>query len=172
MVPETYTVYPTNKYNLPPPPLSIALHGLDTFVVAPIQIKNHRFYHDPSIPLSELVNKLKSSLAEALELYPPVAGMVHAAENGQVYLLMGPDDIKGTPFTVVRKDTPYNGDTEDLSVRSDVILPPLSSTFAVKLTQVYISLIIIFFPQRLNLIYLLIYLQPYLSTLFIFFLQK
>jgi hypothetical protein len=147
---ETYIVLPTNKYNLPPPPLSIALNGFDTAYSA-IQIKNHRFYHDPSIPLSELVNKLKSSLAEALELYPPVAGMVHADENGHVYLLMGPDDIKGTPFTVVRKDTPYNGDTEDLSVRSDIILPPLSSTFAVKLTQVCTGLIFFFFFP-LNLI--------------------
>jgi hypothetical protein len=83
-----------------------------------------------------VIDKLKSSLAEALELYPPVAGTVIAKENGEVYIAMDAENILGAPFLVDIKDTPYTGDREDLSPRLDVLLPPLSSTLAVKVTQV------------------------------------
>lgn len=135
MTVETYTIYPSNKYNRPPPPPRIALHGLD-LLSAPIHIRNHRFYHRPTSATTDAINKLKSSLAEALELYPPVAGTVRVDENGEVYIAMDAEYILGTPFLVEMKDIPYAGDTEDLSARTIVLLPPLSSTLAVKVTQV------------------------------------
>jgi hypothetical protein len=135
MVVETSTIYPTNKYNRPRPPSKIALHGLDG-LSAPIQIHNHRFFHPPAGSFSDVIDKLKSSLAEALELYPPVAGTVIANEQGEIYIATDADNILGSPFLVDIRDTPYDGDFEDLSPRTDVILPPLSSSFAVKVTRV------------------------------------
>ncbi|KAG0202889.1 hypothetical protein BGX28_004734 [Mortierella sp. GBA30] len=75
------------------------------------------------------------SLAEALELYPPISGSVLANEKGEVHIAMDADNILGTPFLVDVKDMPYAGDAEDLSPRTVVLLPPLSSVFAVKVTQ-------------------------------------
>ncbi|CAF1392547.1 unnamed protein product [Adineta steineri] len=136
---ETYTIYPTtNKYNRPPPPSTIALHGMD-LIGAPIDIRNHRFFHPPPSHLmsttTDLINKLKSSLAEALELYPPVAGTVEVNEKGEFYIAMNAENKLGTPFLVEIKDTPYVGDSETLSPRLDMLLPPSSSTLAVKVTQ-------------------------------------
>ncbi|CAF4198918.1 unnamed protein product [Adineta steineri] len=136
---ETYTIYPsTNKFNRPPPPSTIALHGMD-LIGAPIDIHNHRFYHCPPSHListtTDLINKLKSSLAEALELYPPVAGTLQTNEEGEIYIAMDAENRLGTPFLVDMKDTPYAGDTEDLSPRLFMLLPPSSSTLAVKVTQ-------------------------------------
>ncbi|KAF9952170.1 hypothetical protein BGZ65_005460 [Modicella reniformis] len=134
MVVETYTIHPTNKYNRPPPPSTIALHGLD-LLSAPIQIRNHRFFHRPTSTTFDVIDKLKSTLAEALELYPPVAGTVQVNEKAEMYIAMDDENILGTPFLVEMKDTPYAGDTEDLSPRTAVVLPPSSSTLAVKVTQ-------------------------------------
>ncbi|KAF7722036.1 hypothetical protein EC973_003758 [Apophysomyces ossiformis] len=131
---KTYTIQPTNKYDRPPPPSRIRLHGLD-LLNPPIQIHNHRFFRPMSSPISEVIDNLKSSLAEALELYPPVAGTVIAEGNGEVYIAMNTEHNVGTPFVVDMKDTPYAGDTEDLSPRTDMLLPPSSSTLAVKVTQ-------------------------------------
>ncbi|KAI8599337.1 transferase [Dissophora ornata] len=133
MVIETYTIHPTGKYNRPPPPSTITLHGLD--LSPPIQIHNHRFYHRPTSATSDVIDKLKSSLAEALELYPPVAGTVQANEARELCIAMDAENTLGTPFLVEMKDTPYTGDSEDLSPRTDVMLPPSSSIFAVKVTQ-------------------------------------
>lgn len=137
---ETYTIYPTtNKYNRSPPPSTIALHGMD-LIGAPMDIHNHRFYHRPPSHLfsttTDVIDKLKSSLAEALELYPPVAGTVKVNEEGEVYIATNAENRLGTPFLVEMKDTPYAGDNEDLSPRVVVLLPPSSSTLAVKVTQV------------------------------------
>ncbi|KAG0247112.1 hypothetical protein BG011_001998 [Mortierella polycephala] len=134
MAVETYTIYPTNKYNRAPPPSTVALHGLDVFN-PPIQIHNHRFFHRPTSATSDVIDKLKSSLAEALELYPPVAGTVQTNEKGDVYIAMDAENILGTPFLVDMKDTPYAGDAEYLSPRTVMLLPPSSSTLAVKVTQ-------------------------------------
>ncbi|CAF2841329.1 unnamed protein product [Rotaria sp. Silwood2] len=134
MTVETYTIHPTNKYYRPPPPSTIALHGLD-LLSDPIHIRNHRFFHRPTSTTTDVIDKLKSSLAEALELYPPVAGTVRANEKGELYIAMDAENILGTPFLVEMKDAPYAGDTEDLSPRTVVLLPPLSSTLAVKVTQ-------------------------------------
>jgi hypothetical protein len=136
---ETYTIHPTNKYNRPPPPSTIALQGLD-LISAPIQIRNHRFFHRPqSHTATDVINKLKSSLAEALELYPPVVGTVQVNEKGEHYIAMDAENSLGTPFLVEVKNTPFAGDTEDLSARLDMLLPPTSSTLAVKVTQVMLE---------------------------------
>ncbi|CAF2238898.1 unnamed protein product [Rotaria magnacalcarata] len=136
---ETYTIYPTtNKFNRPPPPSTITLHGMD-LIGSPMDIHNHRFFHRPPSELmgttTDMIDKLKSSLAEALELYPPVAGTVRANENGERYIDMNTKNSLGTPFLVEMKDTPYTGDAEDLSPRLVMLLPPTSSTLAVKVTQ-------------------------------------
>jgi hypothetical protein len=135
MIVESYTIYPTSKYNRPSPPSTIALHGLD-LLSAPIQIRNHRFFHRPTSTTMDIIDKLKSSLGEALELYSPVTGTVRVNEKGEVYIAMDAENILGSPFLVEMKDTPYAGDTEDLSPRTGLLLPPLSSTLAVKVTQV------------------------------------
>jgi Transferase family len=140
MTVQAYTIYPTKKHNRKPTPSLIALHGLDS-LSAPIQIHNHRFFHPANGAISDVVDNLKSALAESLELYPPVAGTVIANEKGEACIAMDAEHIPGTPFLVDTKDTPYTGDSEDLSPRTDVILPPLSSTLAVKVTQVMIHTI-------------------------------
>lgn len=135
---ETHTIYPTNKHNRPSPPSRVVLHGLDR-IGAPIQIRNHRFFHaskDATTTLDQLIDNLKSSLAEALELYPPVAGAIESDEKGDIYSLMGPQYNKGTPFLVEKKSTPYQGDTDDIGPRQDVILAASASILAVKVTQV------------------------------------
>ncbi|CAF1566267.1 unnamed protein product [Didymodactylos carnosus] len=93
---------------------------------APMDIHNHRFFHRPPSHLTttDVIDKLKSSLAEALELYPPVAGIVRANEKGELYIAMDVENRLGTPFLVEMKDTPYAGDTEDLSPRLFMLLPP------------------------------------------------
>lgn len=132
---ETHIVYPTNKYNRPAVPDAIKLHSLDLFS-APIQINNHRFFHPSDRSISEVIEKLISSLAEALELYPPVAGIVRTLDNGDTCIITKPENDQGTPLLVDIKDTPYTCDSEDFSPRVGLILPPGASTFAAKITQV------------------------------------
>ncbi|KAF9549411.1 hypothetical protein EC957_003800 [Mortierella hygrophila] len=131
---ETSIIFPTNKHNRPTPPSKIHLHGLDGLSAA-IQIHNHRFFRRPSVPLRDVVEQLKVSLAEALELYPPVAGTVLSNDKGEIFIATDKDGIVGTPFLVDLKDTPFVKDEENLSPRTDVILPPMASTLAVKVTQ-------------------------------------
>jgi hypothetical protein len=136
---ESFTVFPTQKYNRPPPPSFVKLSALD-LIGPPIHILNHRYYcpsKDASANATvDLINKLKSSLAEALELYPPVTGTVRAQENGEVHIAMDAKSVLATPFLVETTDAPYTGDTEEVSPRTVVLLPPESSTLAVKVTQV------------------------------------
>ncbi|KAK7033659.1 hypothetical protein VNI00_012659 [Paramarasmius palmivorus] len=133
---ETYTIQPTSKHARPPPPTSIPLHGFD-LIAAPLQIRNHRFFRRPASPhlsnLSSIVDLLKDSLAEALELYPVVAGIVRTNDKGEVYIATDAD--QGTPFFVEVKNTPFIGDAEDIGPRQETVLPPESSTLAVKVTQ-------------------------------------
>lgn len=132
---ETSTIFPTTKHNRPAPPTKVHLHGLDR-LSAPIQIHNHRFFHRPSASIADVVAQLMASLAEALELYPPVAGTVQFNDKGEIYILMDKEGVKGTPFLVDLKDTPFLKDSEDLSPRTETVLPPMASTLAVKITQV------------------------------------
>ncbi|EEB87652.1 hypothetical protein MPER_14936, partial [Moniliophthora perniciosa FA553] len=135
---ETFTIYPTNKFNRPAPPPTVGLHGLD-LVPPPMLIRNHRIF--PPLPAhlknntTNVIEKLKTSLAEALELYPPISGTVRANDACDVYIAMDPENRQGTPFTFEKKDTPYAGDNEDLTPRDVMILAPLDSIVAVKVTQ-------------------------------------
>ncbi|KAI8079601.1 uncharacterized protein B0P05DRAFT_87896 [Gilbertella persicaria] len=132
---QTYIIYPTHEFNRPTPPSKIALHGLD-LLSAPIQIHHHRFYRSPPCPTTGVIDALKSSLAKALELYPPLTGKIITDEQGQQCIDMDPRHRMGTPFIVDTKDIPYTRDSENLSPRTDVILPPSSSILAVKVTLV------------------------------------
>lgn len=149
---EAYTIYPTTKYNLPPPPSKIVLHYLDLLGGA-MHIRNHRFYHHPQSSITDVIDKLKSSLAEALELYPPVSGTVRTDENGDVCIFMDAENVLGTPFVVEMKETPYIGDSEDLTPRPVVLLPPGSSILAVKVTQVKEECSGMFFQSSLNMVF-------------------
>ncbi|KAF9280915.1 hypothetical protein BGZ68_006941 [Mortierella alpina] len=134
MTPETCIVLPTSKHGRPPPPAVVPLHELD-LISPPMQIHNHRFYHSPThLSALAVIDILKSSLAEALELCPPIAGTVRTNEKGEPCIAMDPENIQGTPFQVCVSKGPYEGDSEDLSPRTDVLLPPLSSSLAVKVT--------------------------------------
>ena len=142
---ETVTIHSTNKYNRSFPSSKIPLHGFDLFG-APIQILNHRFYHPPpststttnGTSFSNVVEKLKSSLSEALELYPPVQGTIRDDDEYVFCIAMDETNRPGTPFTVETKDTPYitGSDSEELSPRTGLILPPGAPTLAIKVTQV------------------------------------
>eukprot|EP01126_Amoeba_proteus_P001860 TRINITY_DN10580_c0_g1_i2.p1 TRINITY_DN10580_c0_g1~~TRINITY_DN10580_c0_g1_i2.p1 ORF type:complete len:471 (-),score=86.20 TRINITY_DN10580_c0_g1_i2:418-1830(-) len=131
---QIYTVHPTNEYNHPLPP-PIRLHCFD-LMGSPIQIRNHRFYRPPqSLSPTDVIDKLKSSLAEALELYPPVSGIVQANDQGELHIVSDNKTSSGTPFLVEMKNTPFAGDNEDLCPRLEMLLPLSSSTLAVKITQ-------------------------------------
>ncbi|KAG9319146.1 hypothetical protein KVV02_007462 [Mortierella alpina] len=43
--------------------------------------------------------------------------------------------MQGTPFQVCISNAPYAGDSEDLPPRTNMLLPPPSSSLAVKVTQ-------------------------------------
>ncbi|ORY97928.1 transferase [Syncephalastrum racemosum] len=131
MTSETFTVYPTQKHKLPVPPSKIYLHGLDAFN-SPIQILNHRFYRVPPSSACNVIKKLRSTLAETLEFYPPITGKVTTCPQGELIIAL--DKQEGTPFLVHTKDTPYTGDSEDLSPRPGLLLPPDSPILAVKVT--------------------------------------
>ena len=135
---ESHVVYPTKKHNRPAPPAKIYLHGIDC-ITGPLDIRNQRVFHRPSsnIAFKDIIEKLKSSLAEALELYPPVAGLVETDENGKFYLATNPPNE--TPFLVDVKEIPFVSGSAELSPRTDIFLPPGTSTLAVKVTQVILS---------------------------------
>ena len=128
-------IKPTNRYNRHCPLTEIKLHGLDT-LSGPYQIRVNMFMPRIRTPFAEVVEKLKSSLAEALELYSPLTGTIKVNEKGEIYIAMDPESIQETPFMVASVDSPYNGDTEDVSPRGSGFLEPFSSLFAVKVTQV------------------------------------
>jgi len=136
---QTSKVVPTSKYNRPSPPSKIPLHGLD-LLATPIHIRNHRFYHcsqsGKNSDAADVVEKLKASLAEALELYPPVTGTVHDNGQGELHIAMDAANIQAIPFLFDAKDTPYVGDSEELSPRTETLLAPGSPILAVKVTQV------------------------------------
>jgi hypothetical protein len=101
----------------------------------PIHIEIRHFFYvsKDSVPL--VINNLKASLAEALEIYFPVAGAV-VVNNGTGWIATDPANIRGALFVVEIKDVPFERETEELSPRDGIFLPPASPTFAVKLSQV------------------------------------
>lgn len=130
---ETFVIKPTNKYNRPCSTPTVLLHVLD-LIGAPVHISNHRFFHRPEhLKEHDVVDALKSSLAEALELYPPVAGTVRADEKGEPYIAL---DAEGALFQVEMRNSNFAGDADDLSPRPVLLLPTPSSVLAVKVTQV------------------------------------
>ncbi|KAH8921167.1 hypothetical protein BT69DRAFT_1283369 [Atractiella rhizophila] len=133
---QQFNVFPTSKFNLPLVLSKIRLHALDLISV-PVHISLHRFFAPlPSnVSFDEVVLNLKRSLAEALELYPPVSGIVRVDEDGETYIVIDRDSTPGTPFLVEEKDVPFTGDNDDVSPRPILVLPPESSTFAVKVTS-------------------------------------
>ncbi|KAF9585979.1 hypothetical protein BGW38_010710 [Lunasporangiospora selenospora] len=130
---KTLSIRPTSQFNLPPPPPKIYLHGID--FSPPIQIRNNRFYHSSPITTSEVVENLKNSLAIALELVPPLSGTLKTNGRGEAYIATGEENLLETPFLVEERDSPYVGDSEDLSPRGSGILTPQCSPFAAKVTK-------------------------------------
>ncbi|KAG2194868.1 hypothetical protein INT47_002662 [Mucor saturninus] len=139
MIKETCIIYPTSRHTCPSPPLAIPLHGLD-LLGPPMDIHNHRFYHSPGCSFTVITDKLKSSLSEALELYPPVAGTVKTKENGEVYIST---EAIGTPFTTEVIDAPYVCDFERLSPRNTLPIPLLSPSLAVKVTKFSCGVVVV-----------------------------
>ena len=132
---ESTVVLPTAKHNRPKPPTVIPLHGLDS-TVPPIHTEIRHFFHAPKDFIHHVADKLKASLAEALEIYFPVAGTVLVNEEAKRWIATDPANLQGTPFTVEIKHFPFERETEELSPRDGIFLPPGSATFAVKLSQV------------------------------------
>lgn len=137
---QLFSIHPTQKFHRSPraPPSQIPLHTLDH--APPLHMRNHMFFHRPQSETPEVViNKLKMSLAEALELFPPVAGVVQAREDELCIIIDScAEGCPGTPFLVEMRDAVFAGHMEELSPRPEMVLPPGASTFAVKVTQVNI----------------------------------
>jgi len=132
---ESTIVRPSTKHNLPKPPATILLHGLDR--APPIHIEIRHFYHiSHESSINNVIENLKDSLAEALEFYLPVAGTVITDEDAENYILTDATNIQGALFIVEIKEEAFEKETEELSPRTGAFLPPGSPTFAVKLTQV------------------------------------
>ncbi|KAF9119895.1 hypothetical protein BGW39_011843, partial [Mortierella sp. 14UC] len=86
----------------------------------------------------KVIEKLKASLAEALELYPPMTGTLKISEDGkeEVYIALDEESVRGTPFLVEFRDVPYEkGEEEGLSPRTEMLIPHSASILAVKVTQ-------------------------------------
>ena len=88
-------------------------------------------------------NRLRNSLAEALEIYYPVGGTVVDDENGDRCIATDGANLQGTLFVVEIKGKAFEKDSEELSPRPDILLKPGSPIFAVKLTHVCSILFII-----------------------------
>ncbi|KAI9490622.1 hypothetical protein BDB00DRAFT_727383, partial [Zychaea mexicana] len=86
-----------------------------------------------------VAGKLKDSLAEALELYLPVAGAIHSYDDGStgLYIATDSENRQGTPFLLETKNIPYteNDDEKNMFSRGTSLLPAGSSISAVKVTQ-------------------------------------
>ncbi|KAF4610494.1 hypothetical protein D9613_006576 [Agrocybe pediades] len=132
---ETTIILPSSKHNLPKPPTVIPLHGLD--LVPPIHIEIRHFFRirGPASVFADTINNLKVALAEALEIYLPVAGTVLTQEDGQIYNSTDSTSIIGASFILDVKDESFVKETEELSPRSGAFLPPGSPIFAAKITQ-------------------------------------
>lgn len=110
-------------------------------MAVPVHIEIRHFFHVPEGSMGDVIIKLKASLAEALEIYFPVAGIIMANENSESFIATDPANIRGAPFIVETKDFPFEQETEELSPRGGMtFLPPSSPTFAVKLSKVCILL--------------------------------
>jgi hypothetical protein len=105
-------------------------------MAVPIHIEIRHFFHAPKDSIRDVINNLKASLAEALEIYFPVAGTVVVNERAETLIATDPANIRGAPFIVEIKDFPFKQETEELSPRGGLFLPPSSPTFAVKLSKV------------------------------------
>lgn len=134
---ESTVVLPTAKHDRPKPPIVIPLHGFDTISV-PIHTEIRHFFQAHKDSICDVITGLKASLAEALEIYFPVAGTVIVNEKAESLIATDPANIRGAPFIVEIKDFPFEKETEELSPRGGMFLPPLSPTFAVKLSKVYL----------------------------------
>lgn len=131
---ETRTIKPTNKHHFPSLPPSLSLHGID-LIAGPCHISNHRFFHNNNNNNDDIITTLTSSLAEALEYYPPVAGTVRMNEKeGKPYISL---DGEGALFIIEKRETKFEEDGDDVSPRPEAVLPFPSKSLAVKLTLVF-----------------------------------
>ncbi|TFY72327.1 hypothetical protein EVG20_g665 [Dentipellis fragilis] len=111
-MPTTTRVKPSGKLAIPAP-APIVLHGLD-FLPPPIYIRLH-FFFLPDKTKSDTVDHLKTSLADVLDFYPPIAGSLRPGENGKLTLYC---DGRGVDFlhqnvSYAYQDVP-GGDSEVL----------------------------------------------------------
>ncbi|KAA1466644.1 transferase-domain-containing protein [Dentipellis sp. KUC8613] len=115
-----------------PTPAPIALHGLD--VLLPHLFIRLHFFFAHSEAVSDPVEHLKASLADALDFYPPVAGSLRPGTDGKLTVL---SDGRGVDFT--QQDVPYpysdvpEGDSESLGPQVELTLD--APVFAVKVTK-------------------------------------
>ncbi|KAI8060973.1 transferase [Gongronella butleri] len=130
---ETFLVRPSNKHARPAVPSELKLHGLDRIGSA-IQIRSHLTFKTPASP-ADTVEKLKTALSEALELYPPVNGTVVTKEDDELAIMLDDAHLQATPLIVETRDAPYTGDSEDLSPRQGLVIPPNSTIFTAKVTM-------------------------------------
>ncbi|KAA1473424.1 transferase-domain-containing protein [Dentipellis sp. KUC8613] len=157
-MPTTTRVRPSGKLTNPAP-APIVLHGLD-FLPPPVYVRLHLFF-PPNQPKSDAVENFRTSLADALDFYPPIAGSLRPGEAGRPTLYC---DSRGVDFihenvSYAYRDVP-GGDSEALGpqmeLRND---PPL---LAVKVTTFSCGTIAL----CLSMYHLVSDLQGYLDFLF------
>ncbi|KAI9251033.1 hypothetical protein BDA99DRAFT_408737, partial [Phascolomyces articulosus] len=117
----------------------IPLHGVDA-VIPPFRFTVLWHFSPPpnNILINDVLDKLKSSLAQALELYPPLAGTVHLDSNDNYYIDLNDSDGPGTPFYFENKNIPYvnHNSNEGLSARVENKSGPLTSETSVLVIKV------------------------------------
>ncbi|TFY67516.1 hypothetical protein EVG20_g3910 [Dentipellis fragilis] len=129
----TMRVKPSGKLGNPAP-APITLHGLD-MLLPHLFIRLH-FFFSPDKAASDTVGHLKASLADVLDLYPPVAGSLRPGPDGK---LAFHSDGRGVDF--IQHDVPYpysdvpEGDSASLGPQVDVERMPDGPVFAVKVTR-------------------------------------
>ncbi|KAI9276725.1 transferase [Phascolomyces articulosus] len=148
----TDIIHPSNKHNKTKEIYTLeqqklSLHGIDA-IIPPFAFSMLLFFSPPppssnTYTINDIIDKLKNSLAEALELYPPLAGAVHCDDNDNYHIDLDPLNGRGTPFHFEIKNKPYinsgNDGNKGLLARneeeSSIPLTSESSVLAIKLTQ-------------------------------------
>ncbi|KAI9499140.1 hypothetical protein BDB00DRAFT_753574 [Zychaea mexicana] len=142
---ETKTVIASSTTNIHPNiksiyasfPAKVPLSGLDCFHY-PSEVLIHWLFRSPPAATNAVIDKLKATLAEALEFYPLLTGTVCGHKSGDLYIAMDEQSRSGIPFIFEKRITPYDGDSDTMQPRKFThLLGPGSITFIVKVVQVY-----------------------------------
>ena len=134
----TVRVKPSTRLGRATPDL-IRLNVMDLIMPA-VYVRLHFFFQpDPTRTWLETTQHLQSSLADALEHYPPISGTITPNSDGHLSISC---DGRGADFIYDTRDYPHadlpNGDADDLAPRGPLVSDAKqnSALLAVKATMV------------------------------------